>query len=382
MPVKKNSFAYQQEDWLENIITNIHNGEILDINKILPLITPGNELRRALDEILYGNLGALIVLGCNDKLKELMKGGIDLDIPFSYQKLFELSKMDGAIVLSSDLKKIIGANIHLMPDKSIKSSETGMRHRSAEQTAVATGLPTIAISHRRNVISLYYRDQKYVLQDLNLLIVKANHMLANLKDYREKIDTHLRKLLKNEFNVPSIVKNDVIELIQKILFFFRHKKQLDKLVVELGIQGEDISNSLYEITYGLEEELALILLDYSDKDISKEEALEKVNYLNQIGLSKIYDVESLSDICGISKLFTLKDTSKIYPRGYRVLSKIPKISEKVINDLINEKKSLYYIKNSSNALILIPGLENKTHKYILNQLNKLNEDVSENLFDF
>lgn len=340
--IKKRIFA--EDDFFSKIIQEIHADEILDVSKILPLVTPGTELRRGLDEVLNGNLGAIIVLGNSDKLKPIIKGGIDLDIQFSSQKLFELSKMDGAIVLSNDLQKIVGANKHLMPDKDVPSKETGMRHRSAEQTALYTGLPVIAISQRRNVISLYFRDQKYILQNFEILMIKANYFLNNLKSFREKIDKKLKSTLSQEYKNSATLKVDIIELIQNLLYFFKHEKQIDDLIVELGDHGQDISNTLYEVTYGLDEDFFLILKDYSNNPlISKQEAQDKLNLLKQLGLRRISDTEKLVELLEFTHFFS--DTQNSFPRGYRALSKIQDLDEKTISDLIFFKKSLYNIKN-------------------------------------
>ncbi|MCK9439478.1 MAG: DNA integrity scanning diadenylate cyclase DisA [Candidatus ainarchaeum sp.] len=374
MSVKIKINQYLDENWTDELIQEIHRGEIIDINKILPIVTPGNDLRRGLDEILHGKLGALVVLGSNEELAPILKGGFDLDIPFSSQKLFELSKMDGAIILSNDLKRITGANKHLMPDKEVPSSETGMRHRSAEQTAIQSNLPVIAISHRRSIISLYFRDQKYVLQDPSFLTVKANYSLNNLKDYRQKIDSNLNKLLYSEFNLPTKVFDQVIEIIQKILYFFKHGEEMEKIVVELGNQGSDISQTLSETTFGLDEELSLLLMDYSQKPITKKEAEEKVEYLLQLGVRKITDKNILINSCEIEN----KDS-----RGYRILYKIPKLDFETIDKLIKTKKTISNIKScSAGQLALIDGLNSNKAKYILSQLNRLNEDILEDEFNF
>ncbi len=361
---------FLEEDSNKKLINDIHNNEVIDITKILPLITPGTELRKGLDEILQGNLGALIVLGNSERLKPILKGGFDLDIPFSFQKLFELSKMDGAIVLSNDLLKITGANKHLMPDKDIFSKETGMRHRSAEQTAIQSNLPVIAISHRRNVISLYFRDQKYILQDFSILMVKANHAINNLKDYRQKIDKKIKSLyLKEISNFPNL-KEEVIDVIQNILYFIKHEKQIDEFIIELGSHGQDISNTLYETTEGIDEELSIILRDYSNKFLTKQEALEKVVYLKQLGIRKIADSETLVDFLEISDFVSKR--LNIFPRGFRIFQKIGSIDDRIIEILIKNKESISFIKNlNSLSISKIPGIDVNTSKLIFEELVKI-----------
>lgn len=370
MPTKPKKRIFIEEDFSSKLLNEIYKNEVIDITRILPLVTPGTELRQGLDEILHGNLGALIVLGNSEELKPILKGGIDLDIPFSSQKLFELSKMDGAIVLSKDLTKIIGANKHLMPDKEISSKETGMRHRSAEQTAKQSNVPVIAISHRRSVISLYYKDQKYVLQDFSILMVKASYAINNLKDFRAKLDRKLRNILSYEVNNSPNLKAEILDIIQNILYFIKHEKQVDDLVVELGSQGQDISNTLYEVTYGIDEELSFILRDYSNNLITREASFEKISLLKQLGIRRIADTDKLIEILDISNFVNGKTND--FPRGYRILSKINDIDEKSIESLIKTHKSINNVKNLNFAdLSKIPGIDANKSKKIIAYLNKL-----------
>jgi len=382
MPTKIRRKIYKNESWSDTIISDIKKGEVVDITKILPLVTPGTELRKGLDEILNGNLGALIVLGVNDELKSLLQGGINLDVPYGSSRLFELAKMDGAIVVSNDLKKIVSANTHLMPNKEIPSSETGIRHRSAEQTARQTGLPVIAISHRRSIISLFYRDQKYVLQDLRLLLVKSNNSLNNLKDYRLRIDSDLNYLIHNEINSLSTVCEDALSIIQKLLYFFKHSSELDMLVIELGEQGTDIMQSLYEINYGIEETLAMLILDYSSKEMSKQEALMLVENLKKMGLRMISDTDKLSEFVSLGSSTTVPSLDYHYPRGYRILSKIPRLSPKLIEDLIKKYKCISNMLNlDADELSKDLNINLVQAKYIVSQLSSLSDNITTDFFD-
>ena len=382
MPTKIRRKVYKDESWSDTIISDIKKGEVVDITKILPLVTPGTELRKGLDEILNGNLGALIVLGLNDELKSLLQGGINLDVPYGSSRLFELAKMDGAIVVSNDLKKIVSANTHLMPNKEIPSSETGIRHRSAEQTARQTGLPVIAISHRRSIISLFYRDQKYVLQDLRLLLVKSNNSLNNLKDYRLRIDSDLNYLIHNEINSLSTVSEDALSIIQKLLYFFKHSSELDMLVIELGEQGTDIMQSLYEINYGIEETLAMLILDYSSKEMSKQEALMQVENLKKMGLRMISDTDKLSEFVSLGSSSTVPSLDFHYPRGYRILSKIPRLSPKLIEDMIKKYKCISNMLNlDAEELSKDLSINLVQAKYIVSQLSSLSENITTDFFD-
>src|ERR671931_1077710 len=129
----------------------------------LARIAPGTELRQAIDDVIRSREGALIVVGDPEALSFLYSGGIRLDQPFTPQLLYELAKMDGAIVVDSKLTKLAYANVQLMPDPTIPSNETGTRHRTAERVAKQTGALVISISQQRETVSLFVGQSRYLL---------------------------------------------------------------------------------------------------------------------------------------------------------------------------------------------------------------------------
>lgn len=332
-----------QQDPISEIVKELDNLSILDVSEILPLITPGSQLRIGLDEIICAENGAIIVLGTNDFLESIIRGGININTDYSHSRLFELSKMDGAIIISNDLSKILYANVHLVPDKNIFSDETGIRHRSAQQTAIETNRLVISISKRRKLISLYYKNKKYVIQDLNLLLVKANNLLNHLEKYREQIDSELKRLDVLELDVNKSSLKEAFVIIQKILYFFRHAHDLEKLIIELGNHGTEISQSLYEYSNDLDDVLFLIVKDYSL--IEDEKKIEEVLLLlKNLDLKTIINDNKLSDII----CFSLFDVSKQkkFARGYRLLSFFP-LSYKNTDKIIFTYKSINNILKKS-----------------------------------
>ena len=115
--------------------------EQLRLRATLASIAPGTALRDGLERILRGRTGALIVVGTDRVVDSIATGGFDLDVPFTATGLRELAKMDGAIIVDRDITRILKAAVHLMPDQTIPSEETGTRHRTADRTARQTGYP-------------------------------------------------------------------------------------------------------------------------------------------------------------------------------------------------------------------------------------------------
>src|SRR5207248_6554067 len=133
--------------------------------RALEMVAPGSALREGIDNIVHARTGALVCIGDNEELSFLLSGGIRLDVDYQPALLYQLAKMDGAIILSSNATKITWANVQLMPDPTIMSIETGTRHRTAERVSKQTVALVIAISQRRDVLSLYLHGAKYILED-------------------------------------------------------------------------------------------------------------------------------------------------------------------------------------------------------------------------
>ena len=134
------------------------------LTEALALVAPGTPLREGLDRVLQAKRGALIVVGDDPAVLSICTGGFLLDAEFSPQRLSELAKMDGAIILAPDASRIARANVHLVPRASIPTTETGTRHRTAERVARSIDVPVITVSESMSTIAVYRNDQKHILQ--------------------------------------------------------------------------------------------------------------------------------------------------------------------------------------------------------------------------
>ena len=188
----------------------------------LKLISPGTELRLGIDHVLKAKTGGLIVIADNEDVMKIVDGGFNINAEYTPAYLYELAKMDGAIVLSGDIKKILYANAQLIPDYSIVTKETGTRHRTAERVAKQTGGIVIAISQRRNVITVYQGDKKYVVEDISKIFTKANQALQTLEKYKSVLDQAIISLNALEFK-DLVTLYDVVLVVQKIEMVMRVK---------------------------------------------------------------------------------------------------------------------------------------------------------------
>ena len=154
------------------------------LNDALAMIAPGTKLREGLDRILQAKHGALILVGDGPAVLSVCTGGFLLDAEYSPQRLSELAKMDGAIILASDASRIARANVHLVPKATIATSETGTRHRTAERVARSIDVPVIAVSEAMATIAVYRNERKHTTQSAGWLIDRSSQALSTLQRFR------------------------------------------------------------------------------------------------------------------------------------------------------------------------------------------------------
>src|SRR3954454_14842278 len=200
------------------------------------MVAPGTALREGLDNIVHAKTGGLVVVGDPEELAFLFSGGIRLDIDYSPAFLYQLAKMDGAIILNESATKIVWANVQLTPDPTILSSETGTRHRTAERVSKQADALVIAISQRRDVVSLYVDGAKYILEDIPVVLAKANQVLATLDKYRSRLDQVSTRLTALEFE-GGVALHDVLTVLQRAELVTRMAVEIERYIVELGTEG-------------------------------------------------------------------------------------------------------------------------------------------------
>ena len=268
-----------------------HSASEEEFLSILKLVVPGTTFRAALDGALKVGKGALIVVD-NGNTFGLFEGGFRINTNFTPQKLVELTKMDGAIILSNDAKKISYANVLLTPNSKIKTNETGTRHKAAERTAKQAGTLVVAISERRSVITIYYKDIRYSLISTDELLRKTNEHLQMLEKQRELFDNYSEKLikmdLKNYFNL-----NQAIQVIQKGRLIEKIASDLKRYSIELGKEGTLLRIRLKEILSGVEKETEFIIKDYAKLDLEQTKIV-----LNALSYEEILDENVICQVLG------------------------------------------------------------------------------------
>ncbi len=298
-----------------------------DIVDILKIFSPGTAIRTALDDILRARMGALIVFDVND-LMNSVEGGFRINSKFSSQKIVELAKMDGAIIVSYDLKKILYANTLLKPSIQTATKETGTRHKAAERTAKQHGTISIAVSERKNKITLYFRDESYFLERTSEILRRAAETLQILEKQKDIFDDLLSHL--NILEITNLVSlSDVSNILQSLETIRRISESVKRYLVELGKEGNIVSMRLKELTKDLNHERNMILKDYLKEKIEKsDEMLENMSF------------DFLLETSNISRmLFGELHDKEISPEGYRILGNTS-LLDKDIKIVLNHFDSL------------------------------------------
>ncbi len=344
------------------------NDKILDI---LKKIAPGTTIREGLDNILKARTGALILFTDNDEvLHKLVDGGFFINEDYSSSKLYELAKMDGAIVLSEDMKKILYANAQLIPSSEITTIETGTRHRTAERTAKQTGELVISISQRRNIITIFKENERYILEDTEVVLNKANQAIKTLEKYKKVFDSKLNILNEYEFN-DIVTLDNVIGVVQRAEMVMQIVEEIQRQVAELGEDGRLVSMQLEQLIGGIEKEEMLIVKDYALKDnISPEKMVEELanleyeELLKEMNFAKILGYESFENY----------EEVNVYPRGYRILNKIPRMPSNIVENLVQDFGSLEHIISASlEDLDKVEGIGEVRAKNIKRSLKRMQE---------
>lgn len=341
-----------------------------ELKGILKIMGPGTQLRDGLENILRAKTGGLIVLGDSEEILKIVDGGFGINAEYTPSYVYELAKMDGSIVVSSDFKRIIRANAQLIPDSSIPTYETGTRHRTANRVAKQTGVIVVAISQRRNIITVYKGDIKYVLRDSSVIIDKANQAVQTLERYVTVLDRVISNLNLLEFQDLSTLF-DVITAIQRTEMVMRIVSEIERYICELGNEGRLISMQLNELVKFIEQDGILLLRDYCKSDMDHVEIYENIQKLTQ---EELLNLELISKLIGYSAV-PLIDTL-ISPRGYRLLNKVPRIPTGVIENLVKHFKELKAVLEASyDELDQVEGIGEARAKAIKNGLRRIKEQV-------
>jgi len=335
------------------------------------MVAPGTAVREGLDNIVPARTGALICIGESEELGFLLSGGVKLDVDYTPALLYQLAKMDGAIMLASNSTKIFWANVQLMPDPTILSLETGTRHRTAERVSKQTDALVIAISAGRGVVSLYLDGAKYILEDIPVVLAKANQALATLDKYRTRLDQVSTRLTALEFE-GGVTLHDVLTVLQRAELVTRMAVEIERYIVELGADGRLIEMQLEETMVGVAADKSALVRDYT-VHASDEGHAQVLDSLARLPHQDLLDFGRLAELLGHDrKLNTLDHPAS--PRGHRILGRIPRLPRMVVQRIVSEFNGLDEILATGDAeLESVEGVGDLRAKDIREGLRRLQE---------
>ncbi len=371
----------------------------------LAMVAPGTPLRDGIERVLHADRGALVVIGDGPEVLSICTGGFLLDAEFSPQRLSELAKMDGAIIVSSDASRIARANVHLMPSANVPTGETGTRHRTAERVARSIDVPVVSVSAAMNLITVYRHDESHVLERVGRVMDRATQGLQSLQRFRERYDVALTALTALEVE-DTVTVRDVVAVLQPAEQLVRIAAETAGRLVELGADGQLLRLQLEEVTEGVDEVRALVVQDYlcsgastpdvtsnqkssdhktpihkahdkkapdhmsPDKKAQLDRALEAMASLSFEDL-----LESQQVARAIGVLPADGDLSaSVEPRGYRILHKLPRFPPTLIDRLVADLSTFQRIMRASVAdLEQVEGVGEARAKSVKEGLARLAE---------
>ena len=289
------------------------------------LFAPGTRLREAVELIQRQDTGALVVLGSRRQVAGICTGGFDLDsAEFTPQRLAELSKMDGAIVVDAAGEYILKANVHLIPDSTISTDETGTRQRTAERTARQTGLAVLSISEERSTVTVYTGERRYELQSPTTLLAAANQSIQSLERFRRRLGEAADQLTRAEVEDVATYR-DVVLPLQRAALVRRIGKDLERYAVELGKDGDLIQLQLIDLLEDVDAIADHVYQDYAKRRTTKTGRLAG---LDNLPTDELYDPVRVGAEFGFVPLDT-----PARPRGIRAVAGVHRLPEAIKDSL-------------------------------------------------
>ena len=331
---------------------------------LLRRFAPGTKLRNAVELIMRRGTGALVILGAGPKVDEICSGGFDLvNVQYTAQRLAELAKMDGGIVVDDDLGMITRANVHFIPDSGIMTEETGTRFRTAERLARQTGLPVLAVSEEGHLMAVVFSgDSRFTLQSVTELLAEANQRLQAIERLRGQFNDAVQRL--NRYEADDVVSmREVVAVVQRAGVIRRLALGLDVVSAELCDAASLISLQSADLTGGVAEVAELVNVDYQKRKPRKGSSV--FGKLDPLDEEDLYDAESVATALGLGLL-----DEHAQPRGARAIARVPRLPDAVRDSILRKFTSYEKLMGASDDdLAMVEGVGKARARTILSYLH-------------
>jgi diadenylate cyclase len=262
----------------------------------------------------------------------VVSGGLRIDCEFTPMRLYELAKMDGALIVSPDVSYIHYANAQLTPDPTFPSEETGLRHLAGHRTAQQTGDLVVVVSERRRIVTLYRGPYgPHVLEDIGVVLSKANSALATLEKFTRRLREEARVLTLHEYD-GIVTLREVVTAVATFEYTVRIADEIENYVRELGQEGRLVEMQLEQAFHNVPEQYDALIRDYAAEGFDYKEVRERLHELSNEELS---DLEEMARVLGYDSVGPTEEVF-LKPRGYRQLVRVPRLPGRVAEKLIEE----------------------------------------------
>jgi diadenylate cyclase len=341
------------------------------MRQALSRIAPGTPLRDGIDRVVRAKAGALLVLDDGPDVLSICSGGFLVDAPYSPQRLSELAKMDGAIIISSDGGRIARANVHLVPDPTVPTSETGTRHRTAERVSRSLAVPVISASEEMGVINVYAGGAKRQLQEIGRLLERANQALQTLERYKLRLDDAMANLTAVEVEDVATLR-DVATVVQRGEMMHRIADEIETMIIELGVDARLLRLQLDELYGEIDDELELVVQDYVDAELA---AADTLAHMSRLTDDEIHDLRHAAS--ALDRLDESDDLStSVTPRGLRLLHRTKRLSAESALAIAGHFDGLAKLQRATiDDLSEVAGIDSKTAAEVRDTLSRVTESA-------
>jgi diadenylate cyclase len=337
----------------------------------LARVAPGTPLRDGIDRVVRSKAGALLVLCDDADVLSICSGGFLVDAPYSPQRLSELAKMDGAIILSTDGGRIARANVHLVPDPTVPTSETGTRHRTAERVARSLDVPVVSASEEMGVINVYAGGSKRQLQEVGHLLDRANQALQTLERYKVRLDDAITNLTAVEVE-DVVTLRDVVAVVQRGEMVHRIAEEIETMIIELGVDARLLRLQLDELYGEIDDELDLVVADYLPAGRTVADALHSMSQLSDDDVSNLrLTADALSPGGDSTDL-----AQEVVPRGMRLLHRVSRLPTSTAIDVADHFGGLAKLQRATvDDLMVVDDVDEATARAIRETLSRVTEST-------
>ena len=348
-----------------------HSGANEQMRDALARVAPGTPLRDGIDRVVNAKAGALLVLSDEADVLAICSGGFLVDAPYSPQRLSELAKMDGAIILSTDGHRIARANVHLVPDPTVPTSETGTRHRTAERVARSLDVPVVTASEEMGVINVYAGGSKRQLQEVGQLLERANQALQTLERYKSRLDDAIANLTAVEIEDVATLR-DVTSVVQRGEMLHRIADEIETMIIELGVDARLLRLQLDELYGETDDELDLVVADYLPPGRTADETMEEMSRLSD---DDVHDLRAAART--LHRDAPVDDLGQeVAPKGLRLLHRVHRLSSTEAAAVADHFGALAKLQRATlDDLVAVDDIDEATARSIRETLIRVTEST-------